>query len=274
MGTEDTALKQFLSDNRRFAEVFNQAFFGGETVVEPEKLKALDSTASEIIPLRGGATKTIQKSRDIAKLYDNEIELVILGIENQKQIHYAMPLRVLMYDTLSYEHQCKTIGTTHQREKDLKGAEWTSRFSKTDKLIPVFSLVMYYGLEPWDGPKDLKSMLDIPEKFSTLDPFIGNYPMHLFEVNAIDHLENYTDDLMALFAFIKYQKERTKLVDVIEKHKDYFSHLSESTYSAIKNVVDISEIDAHIQNEKTLKGEINMCDALKEIRDEGVQQGV
>lgn len=273
MGKQDTALKQFLSDNRRFAELFNNALFDGAPVVRPEKLKEADTTEAEVIALRGGAKETIQKSRDIAKIYNDEIELVILGIENQQQVHYAMPMRVMVYDALSYERQYQEISRAHGREKDLKGAEKISGFAGTDKLIPIVTLVVYYGLEAWNGPRNLYDMLALPSRDGAFTRYIGNYPMQLLEVKAIEDIEAYTEDLMALFAFIKYQKQRKELQALIERHHTYFSDLSESTYAAIKNVVDMREIDAYIEKKRETEGVINMCDALKEIREEGIQIG-
>jgi hypothetical protein len=34
-------------------------------------------------------------------------DFVLLGIENQDKIHYAMPLRTMVYDAMGYVKQCK-----------------------------------------------------------------------------------------------------------------------------------------------------------------------
>ncbi|MDO4289169.1 MAG: transposase, partial [Eubacterium sp.] len=143
MGREDSALKQFFKDNHRFADLFNQTLFKGKPVIDPRKLTDMDTVQAEVISLKAGSEKVIQKSRDVAKLYNNEIELVILGLEHQHQVHYAMPARVMLYDALTYEGQYKEIAKEHRRQRDLTPKEWLSQFSKTDKLIPVVTLVVY-----------------------------------------------------------------------------------------------------------------------------------
>lgn len=40
--------------------------------------------------------------RDILKVYDDTTLMVICGIENQDELHLAMPLRHMLYDALQY----------------------------------------------------------------------------------------------------------------------------------------------------------------------------
>lgn len=270
MGKEDSALKAFFRDNHRFADLFNQSLFGGKPVIDPQKLRDMDTAGEEIVPLKDGRTTVIQKSRDVVKRYNDEVALVVLGVENQHQVHYAMPARVMIYDALSYERQCKEIARAHQKRKDLKSSEWISQFAKTDHLMPVITLVIYYGLKPWDGPRNLSDMFVAPASFKK---FAGNYPMHLVEVNAIKDVEGYADDLMALFAFVKYQRELSALAQVIERRKAYFGNMSQEVYAVIKNIVDVKQMDHLVKKEITEEGGINMCEALEQLKNEGIQIG-
>ena len=85
MGKADEKVTEFLSKEENFAEVFNHGMFYGNEVIDPQKLSDLD-TASRHQSMRS-------KKRDIAKKYNGQIVCMILGIENQQHIHYAMPLR-------------------------------------------------------------------------------------------------------------------------------------------------------------------------------------
>ena len=42
MGKADIAVKNWLSDNERFADLFNGMIFGGRQVVRPEELENMD----------------------------------------------------------------------------------------------------------------------------------------------------------------------------------------------------------------------------------------
>jgi hypothetical protein len=49
---------------------------------------------------------------------------------------------------------------------------------KTDKLMPVITVVVYYGETPWDGAISLQDMLNIPKE---MKPFVNDYKMTLVE---------------------------------------------------------------------------------------------
>lgn len=52
------------------------------------------------------------------KRYQNGIDLVLVGIEDQMKIHYAMPVRCMLYDALGYTRQCKQIEESHKKKKE------------------------------------------------------------------------------------------------------------------------------------------------------------
>lgn len=100
-------------------------------------------------------------------------------------------MRVMDADSASYGKQLRRIKKKHQEKKDLEGGEYLSGFSKQDRLIPVITLVLYFGMEPWDGARSLKEMLDLSELPEGLKELVSDYPMHLLEVRNYEHLENF-----------------------------------------------------------------------------------
>lgn len=73
-------------------------------------------------------------------------EFVVLGIESQQKIHYAMPLRMLLYDALGYlkEYQEITKFRKAGREK-MTEDEFLSKMRKENRLHPIISIVLYYS---------------------------------------------------------------------------------------------------------------------------------
>ena len=65
----------------------------------------------------------LEKYRDILKIYDDHLLVLILVIENQSDLHLLMPLRQLLYDALRYESQRSEIARRHKKAKDLTGLE-------------------------------------------------------------------------------------------------------------------------------------------------------
>ena len=44
MGNIDTITKEYISDNRRFADLFNYLIYGGREVIRPQDLEERDAT--------------------------------------------------------------------------------------------------------------------------------------------------------------------------------------------------------------------------------------
>lgn len=65
--------------------------------------------------------KMVQKYRDLLKtatiMEDGEATYVLLGIENQTEVHYAMPVRNMLYDAMQYNQQVTEIAEKHKGKK-------------------------------------------------------------------------------------------------------------------------------------------------------------
>ena len=103
-------------------------------------------------------------ARDLVRKSAFGLNFAIIGIENQSEVHYLMPLRIMEYDAGEYRHQAKQIGRKllervknlppNERRKIITVAEYFSRFRRFDKLQPCVTFVLFYG-EEWDGSRDL-----------------------------------------------------------------------------------------------------------------------
>ena len=149
----DVIFKNFWRDNGHFASLFNTVVFGGKTVIRPEVLKELDTDVSNFIK-SGKYEDSLTRTRDVVKKAAHDTDFVILGIENQRKIHYGMPLRVMIYDALSYLKECQEIAGKHKEAGDKATAEeFLSGLHKGDRLHPIITIVLYYDEKPWDGCK-------------------------------------------------------------------------------------------------------------------------
>ena len=106
------------------------------------------------------------------------VELVLLGMEAQEHVHYAMPMRVMGYDYSAYKRQYNINAQKHKENKTLQGDEYLSGMKKEDKFIPVITVVVYYGEKPWDGAVSLWGILNLPEQ---MKKFVNDYKMSLVE---------------------------------------------------------------------------------------------
>ncbi len=78
--------------------------YGGEQRLKPENLKPLDNTELALSFPKDARPSAVQKMRDILKqaiiMQDGEATYLLPGIENQPQIHCAMPIRNMLCDAL------------------------------------------------------------------------------------------------------------------------------------------------------------------------------
>ena len=70
---------------------------------------------------------------------------MILGLENQSKIHYAMPLRHMIGDAFSYLKEYKELEAKNKKYKNYKTNMNSYQISKTDRLHPIVTICIYYG---------------------------------------------------------------------------------------------------------------------------------
>ena len=179
MGKTDTITKKYMENPTIFADAFNQFLYHGDQKIDPARLTELDTTEIVVPFGAGGAGVPEQKYRDVLKLLyamtDGKTAYCVMGIENQAEIHYALPVRNGVYDFLQLSHQVSEAARSHKQamketkteteqpnkphmeEKPTDG-EFLSGFWKTDRLVPVVTLVIYFGSDSWDAPLSLKEM--------------------------------------------------------------------------------------------------------------------
>ena len=191
MSKKDTVTKAFMRENTVFADAFNYLIFNGKKVIQPEQLQELDTT--ELVQLiakgKNNKNESVQKYRDILKaaviMEDENADYLLLGIENQTEIHYAMPVRNMIYDALQYGNQVAAIAAQNVKEKKAPTrAEFLSGFYKADKLRPVITLVLHFGANPWDGATSLHEMMDFPLEEMRTTKFISSIRQRLNQTNS------------------------------------------------------------------------------------------
>ncbi|MCM1236540.1 MAG: transposase [Ruminococcus flavefaciens] len=216
----DIALKEYWSNNERYADLLNAVLFGGREVIRASQLEERNAEESGILELGDDKSDSITAIRDLFRVIKTAlgVEFSLIGIENQDKIHYGMPIRVMNLDARAYDRQWKSLKARYKDEKGMTADEYLSHMRKEDKFLPVVTIVIYYGASPWDGARDLHEVLNIPEE---LRPFVGNYPMHLVEV-VDNQLQFRNDDNRDLFQLLNlvYNKSFDKRKR-IQKAQEY-----------------------------------------------------
>ena len=266
----DIILKTFWRNNERFADLFNAVLFDGKQVLKPEELVEVDTDLSSLLKVNGHV-ETVQKIFDVVKKTSDGVEYVIWGLENQEKIHYAMPLRHMLNDSLAYLKECNEIMAEHRKNRDVKSSgEFLSAFGKEDKLHPVISICVYYGEEEWDGPTSLKDMLEVQEEVKDI---ISDYKMNLIQVRKCNDFRFINSDVYIVFDVIRliYNEEYTK-INTLYKDKMIDTELALVIGSITGSQKIINQaLEAEKEGEKV---NMNMCKALEKLEQKGVEFGI
>ena len=119
MGKIDTITKEYMENPVVFADAFNQFLYHGDQKIDPARLTELDTTGIVVPYGAGGAGVPEQKYRDVLKLLyamtDGKAAYCVMGIENQAELHYALPVKNGVYDFLQLSHQVSEAARSHRR---------------------------------------------------------------------------------------------------------------------------------------------------------------
>ncbi len=270
MGKINNVWNHYFRNRERFADLFNGTFFQGVRHIKAENLTDASEVYEESEAEKTDAserTERLERIRDIKmKLNDSEL-LYFLAVENQNQVDYTMPFRCMQYDTMEYGRQLNELRTKNNAENSYQS--WTERtcgIKKTDLIMPVYTLCVYHGEEPWDGPRSLKDMMSFSNEDASMKEFFSDYPLRLLCLNEKEDFSVFQTEIRQLFQAMKYRKNKKKLQELMKTDPQY-QHMDVDTLEVLSVVLNAPELWENRElylNRKTEKEEVNMCQALEE----------
>lgn len=236
LGVKNTVTTKYMRQNEIFADAFNYFVYGGEQVINPENLEELDTCEVEI--------------------------------ENQSNIHYAMPVKNMVYDALQYAKQVEAAVASHKVSGDYKGAdsdEYLSGFMKEDRLLPVVTLVIYFDSKEWSGPLSIHDMFD--KRDARVLALVPDYKINLLAPASIEDEDfgKFQSSLKEVLSFIKYARDKDELKKVLDADES-FRHLG-------REEVDV--LNACVGAKIAVKeGEeaVDVCLAIQQMNEEAAQK--
>ena len=156
MGTKDTNQKRLEDYEDIFADISNVLLYDGEDVIKENELETV--TAKDTYTVE---QQIHEVERDVAKRWrHHSLHISLIGLENQTDPDYKMPMRVICYDGASYRAQLNA--------------------EESKKTYPVITLVLYMGTEKrWTAPKQLTDCFKYDGRLSK---FISNYKINVVEL--------------------------------------------------------------------------------------------
>ncbi|MDE6219187.1 MAG: Rpn family recombination-promoting nuclease/putative transposase [Lachnospiraceae bacterium] len=274
MGRLDTLTKEYMKQPSIFADVFNQFLYHGRQVIVPDRLVELDTTEIAVPYGADQASVPEQRYRDVLKMLltmtDGLVAYCLLAVENEGKINYAMPVKDGLYDFLQLAHQVTKASISHKdtKSKDNRpsGDEFLSGFWKSDKLLPVMTIVIYFGAEEWDGPLSLREMYtDCGEEVLK---YVADYRVNLIAPRGLsdDEIDEFQTNMREIMKYIKYSNDKKRLDEIIGTEQR-FKNVERSAVEIINAATN--------SNMKIDEGKetIDMCLAIQEMREESRLEG-
>ena len=272
MGRADTATTNFMRQNNVFADAFNFFLYQGRPVIDPGKLRELDP--AELAMPYGADKKSepVQKYRDILKglaaMEDGERAYLLLGIENQTHVHYAAPVKGMLYDALQYARQIEQTGRRHREKKEYGrsgSGEFLAGFYKEDWLIPVITLFISFSPGEWDGPRSLWEMMKMED--TELRSKLPDYRINLVSPAELgkEEFRKFHSALGDVLEFIKYSGDKEKLMNWLREEKPELT-LGRKEVEVLNACVNAKLVI------KPEEEEVKVCKAIEDYKMEAVEK--
>lgn len=268
MGKKDDYQSHYFDSKKRFADLYNGCLFGGKELMRPEDLEETDSVV--VIPSRDTTpTKVIcDKVRKWKGYYTS-----ILVLESQSYVDYRMVLRTMKDDLANYEKQ-RTQAYQDLLDSGQKPSnnEFLSSTPENFRLIPVITLVIYVGTEgPWTGKTELYDLMDIDEE---LKPYVSNYRFNLYDYHDHNDFSVFKTENRTLFEVLSHSDDKEKIMQYME-NSPHKNTRDPEVFSGILGCIGIKptqELLKKLYDKET--GGYDMCKAIRDMIDEGKEQGV
>jgi hypothetical protein len=229
---KDVVTKEFMRNNEVFADAVNYCIFNGQNIVKPEDLHELDTAEALFVvgeDVTGKEIKEgVQKYRDILKhciiKKSSKQTYVIVGVENQTEINYAMPVKNMLYDAINYGNQVKELAKKNKAEHSFENnAEFLSGLKKTDRLIPVITITVCFNPKEWDGARSLHELLITDEENQNILKYVNDYKLNLIAAGEIKDFNKFSTKLGKVLEFIAASTDRNRLTELLYREKEFFT---------------------------------------------------
>ena len=242
MGQKDITEKHLEEYNDVFADIVNVLLFDGEQVVDQEDLEN-GMTKSQY---KADDAKVHEQERDVSKFWkNNSVKIVLYGLENQTDVDKDMPFRIMGYDGQSYRSQLDKANGKHR--------------------YPIITLVLYFGMTPWTGPKSLYESLVVPDN---LRDYVSDYKINIFEIAYLnpEQVAMFQSD----FKFVADYFVQLRTTKDYVPSKETMEHVD-----AVLKIMSVLTKDVRFQEAHQNGMEVkSMCEVLDRAENRGIQKGI
>lgn len=161
------------------------------------------------------------------------------------------------------------IARKHLKQEDHRGHsgdEYLSGFYKEDKIVPVITLVIFFGAKKWDDPLSLHEMME--EQPPEIMDLVQDYKIHLIQPATLtdEDLEKFQTSMREVMSFIKYSKDKGKIKSLL-KDNPRFRGLRREAAMVID---EYTNMEFAFDEEES----VNMCEGVQGLIDDAVEENI
>ena len=273
---KDISTNHLIECSDVFADIANVNLMPEDCMIMAEDLEDV-KTDSGYKDLEGELRRLFRDSFKRVKKFGCYIALI--GFESQTGICNVMPVRDMGYNYVAYQDQIRRIVSKNREE----GNDAYSKVLHDDqKLLPVLTVVLYFGKEKWERPLTLKDVLQIPEGQEEFwEKMIPDYKIRVIPMlhQPEEVRERYQSDYGVIADYLAcYDQGKEKMMEKMRRNKKKLVHVEQTldmlnAFSGDRRFERIKDI--YLEMEENEKGEKNnMCDLLDAVEEEGVKKGI
>ncbi|MBO7340122.1 MAG: Rpn family recombination-promoting nuclease/putative transposase [Lachnospiraceae bacterium] len=270
MGRFDEATYGYFSRPEYFADLINAGCFGGKRVVDPGELEEMPARTQE----RTDEGDARSLYRDVRMKLHRGTSFVLLAVENQSEVDWEMPLRILRYNAADYQRQLEEIHEDKRRRREEKGLRRNrlkEKLGKGDRLRPIYVVCFYHGTGEWTGPSSLSDLMDFGEDAADWKGCFADYPITVINAEDRELAENCRTQLRQLLEVMGARRDKKRLYGLLAS--DEYGNLDQATARIIAVMANVPEFLEREEEYKNAEGGYNMCQAMDELRADFKEEG-
>ena len=223
MGQHDLASNSLTSYADVFADIINAVVYGGKPVLLEQNLKPfyLNSAVE-----KDGRLKGLYRDNCMEDIR-NRIRYAIWGLENQYVPDRTTPFKSMGYTYTAYDRQIEEF---LMRNKETHNSAYVSQLHPDQKLVPVITLVLYYGKE--DIPEDICSMIRMPED-EAVRKYIQNYSLNLIRLRDLsqEQAEAFRSDFSCIAKFLSKSYTKREQMEALKTDRQMLTHARDTLHT-------------------------------------------
>ena len=181
---------------------------------------------------------------------------------------------------MAYQKQIKEIQKKNTLfQKKLNKQEFLSKFRKTDRLTPIYTLVLYCGDTEWDAAAILQEIVDVrtdnPKLEKKLLELLPKYSIRVYDSNKHKEFHKFQTTLRTIFEFYSNRKDRNKLKIYMQEHMSEMKKLDAESKFLLATLLKERRLTLKLNEskERDEEEESDMCQAIEDMIQEGRMEG-